>query len=175
VNHASRPYCWDNSLAIFEPSLLFLSNTFTDQEWFPRYINISIFAVEKYGTCILEKNESLILDWLRHYFFSRNSTNLLLKETADSDDQLQRFEKYIDTFVQNPDWIKCAINDILSGTTQTCLGTAWISILKGNDIDLLPFSFLLDRVVSAKVASVDIRPLLDMALDRIRGTLSPLR
>jgi hypothetical protein len=173
VNDSSRPYCWDNSLAIFEPSLLLLSNSFTDQEWFPGYINISIFAIEKYGTCILEKNEFLILDWLRHYFFSRNSAKLLLKDTVDADDQLQIFEKYIAAFLQNQDWINLAIHDILSGTTQTCLGSAWISIVEGNEIDLLPFSFLLGHVVSAKPASVDIRPLNCIAMEQMRGKLNP--
>jgi len=163
---AIRPYCWDNSITVFEPSLLFLQNKFTEAEWFPRYIDISLLAIDIYGIQLLEKNEDLVLDWLRHYYFLLNSENLLLKEDYRSEDQLQIFEKHIATFLLNSEWKKLAIQDLSKGTSQTCLGRAWMSILQGNDLDLLPFSWLLRKIVS-QVDGVDF--LLHLARDTYFG------
>lgn len=167
-----RPYCWDGSLAAFEASLLFLTDSFVDAEWFSRFVDISILAVECYGPCILEKNENLVLDWLRHYFFLKHTECLLLNDfSANSSSQLETMEKYIDTIIFRMDWKKLAIQDILFQSSHTCLGTAWQNILNGSQIDLLPFSWLLRRIVSSQDCGTLIEPLVSLARKQLNGNV----
>ena len=168
----SRPYLWDRSLVIFHPSLLLIGNNNIKSEWFPRYIDVSYKVVELYGTDILSDNRNLLLDWIRQYHFLLNSERLLLNESAVSSVQLKKMEKIIDSSILDKNWATVARDDILNLKSQTCLGMAFQNaILQGNDVDLLSFIWLLEKIAHLH-GSAMVLPLVKYARKEAKGTLN---
>lgn len=169
IDTLKRPYIWDRSLAVFHPSLLLLQNSSIDAEWFSRFVEISCCAVDLYGDCIIESNENLILDWIRNYYYLKNSKSLLLKDV--SLDQIENMEKYLKKVLLSKEWMNRAILDVINQTQYTCLGIAWANVLQGHDIDVLPFSWLLEKIVSAD-DSIELQPLFNLAFSHFEGKVT---